>query len=334
MVAAAASEATAERVLLLERFEADPEAAGFLTAVELGRRHSNATTTPTPVTTNWPTLSEIGAEATIRYLAAMHAAFWQGADPAATNGNGAGDLVEPAGADPLSPLAAVAALAGFWHASVAVNEGPMSAHHWAHVRERLAARHDRTAQGPSLDAVLAMAPGAMAVLDVVGDASAFESIARVIAARFPLSLTHRDVHVANVLARPGEGATPDLCVVDWTIAKVDCSLFDLAYLLAFSVEIETRRRHEDAWLAVYADTLVDHGVDRASVPLSAIREWMEASAVQAALFPIMMASLSLQGSLPEAPDSFWVSGLCTRRWNAVVADWDLERRAHALASAR
>jgi hypothetical protein len=110
-----------------------------------------------------------------------------------------------------------------------------------------------------------------AVLDFVGDAmppevrAAGERLTTQMATMLdqaferPRSMAHGDYRADNLFYRPGCEVTP-FAVADWQIIFKGNPVFDLAYLLTGSLDIEVRRRRERELLAIYHARLVADGV--------------------------------------------------------------------------
>lgn len=67
----------------------------------------------------------------------------------------------------------------------------------------------------------------------------------------PSSLTHGDLHCANIIAV----SRSKMAHIDWQAFAVRPVMFDLCYLLGTSVPTDLRRRHENEWIALYYHTL-------------------------------------------------------------------------------
>ena len=78
------------------------------------------------------------------------------------------------------------------------------------------------------------------------------------------TVVHGDYRLDNLMFSP-DGA---VVALDWQTATVGSPTRDLAYFLETSLDVELRRRHEQALLAVYADALVAGGVDRGEAAAS------------------------------------------------------------------
>jgi aminoglycoside/choline kinase family phosphotransferase len=78
------------------------------------------------------------------------------------------------------------------------------------------------------------------------------------------TVVHGDYRLDNLMFSP-DGA---VVALDWQTATVGAPTRDLAYFLETSLDVELRRRHEQALLAVYVDALVAGGVGRGEAEAS------------------------------------------------------------------
>lgn len=90
--------------------------------------------------------------------------------------------------------------------------------------------------------------------------------------RLPQTLLHGDAHLGNTYLLPGHRGG----LLDWQLTVRGYCLHDVSYLLATSLPVEARRRHERDLLARYLERLRELGV--ASVPVfdEAWREYARA----------------------------------------------------------
>ena len=72
------------------------------------------------------------------------------------------------------------------------------------------------------------------------------------------AVVHGDYRLDNLMFS-SEGS---VVALDWQTATVGSPMRDLAYFLETSLDVELRRGHEQELLGIYADALVDGGVDR------------------------------------------------------------------------
>jgi hypothetical protein len=75
----------------------------------------------------------------------------------------------------------------------------------------------------------------------------------------PRTMAHGDYRADNMFFRAGCEIVP-FAVADWQIIFKGNGIFDLAYLLTGSLEIEVRRKHERELLGIYHSRLVAEGV--------------------------------------------------------------------------
>jgi len=71
----------------------------------------------------------------------------------------------------------------------------------------------------------------------------------------PQTLVHHDCHPGNLFwshAKPG--------LLDWQLVRFGEGISDVAYFLATALTPENRRLHEAQLLAIYAQTLLEHGI--------------------------------------------------------------------------
>jgi Phosphotransferase enzyme family len=74
--------------------------------------------------------------------------------------------------------------------------------------------------------------------------------------RLPQTLLHGDSHLGNTYLLPGHRGG----LLDWQLCVRGYCLHDVSYLLATSLTIESRRRHERNLLTGYLERLREHGV--------------------------------------------------------------------------
>jgi len=86
-----------------------------------------------------------------------------------------------------------------------------------------------------------------------------ESIDDLWSIQSPQTVNHGDFHVGNMIFEARGGDCP-LAIIDWQLMVRRGALPDVSYALAFSLEANDRRDHEDALLADYHRALVEHGV--------------------------------------------------------------------------
>jgi len=92
----------------------------------------------------------------------------------------------------------------------------------------------------------------------------------------PQTLTHGDVHPANVVFPDRTGGRPVL--VDWQGSRIDAPMRDIARFLVLGLATEDRRTHEEALLAGYRARLEEHGIDYGSA--NAARDYQAALKLQ------------------------------------------------------
>ena len=80
-----------------------------------------------------------------------------------------------------------------------------------------------------------------------------------LAERAPWTLAHQDFRVENMLF--GNPENDEVVVIDWQGIGRGPGVYDLAYLLGGSMEIELRRENEKALVASYHDELCSNGVE-------------------------------------------------------------------------
>lgn len=78
-----------------------------------------------------------------------------------------------------------------------------------------------------------------------------------IAARGHTALIHGDMRIDNVLF----GSDGAVTVIDWQTITTGSPMRDLAFLLASSLEVDDRRRHERAIVEAYRQALLAAGID-------------------------------------------------------------------------
>lgn len=86
--------------------------------------------------------------------------------------------------------------------------------------------------------------------------------------RLPQTLVHGDSHLGNTYLLPARRGG----LLDWQLCVRGYCLHDVSYLLATSLEIEARRRHERDLLTHYLERLREHGVRE---PPSLEEAWRE-----------------------------------------------------------
>ncbi len=74
--------------------------------------------------------------------------------------------------------------------------------------------------------------------------------------RGPLTVLHRDPQLDNILFDPDGQAI----LLDWQMMGKGRGIWDVAYFLISSVPAQRRRDNEAAWVALYHDALLAHGV--------------------------------------------------------------------------
>lgn len=79
----------------------------------------------------------------------------------------------------------------------------------------------------------------------------------------PPTLVHADFRVDNLFFDEGHGADggPGVIALDWQALALGEGLYDLAYFLGGSIELEQRRATERSLVAAYGRTMRDLGVD-------------------------------------------------------------------------
>jgi hypothetical protein len=165
-----------------------------------------------------------------------------------------------------------------------------------------------------------------AVLDFVGEAMSAEvraagerlttQMATMLDEAFerPRSMAHGDYRADNLFYRLGCKVMP-FAVADWQIVFKGNPVFDLAYLLTGSLEIETRRQRERELLAIYHARLVADGVKRYSFEacLDDYRFWV----MLGLAWPIVaIGTLDTANARGVALFKCWIE-----RAMAAVADW-------------
>jgi len=108
------------------------------------------------------------------------------------------------------------------------------------------------------------------------------------AAEGATTLVHGDYRLDNVMYAPNNLERPPV-VLDWQLVRRGSGAYDLAYLLSQSVPTEQRRRHEEAWLALYLEELDQpgYGEDR-------LRRDFAIGLLQALAIPVAAASATAQ----------------------------------------
>ena len=76
----------------------------------------------------------------------------------------------------------------------------------------------------------------------------------------PLTVTHGDYRLDNMLFGTAEGSTP-LAVVDWQTCTTGPALTDASYFIGAGLQVEDRRKHEEELMREYHRGLVASGVD-------------------------------------------------------------------------
>ena len=115
------------------------------------------------------------------------------------------------------------------------------------------------------------------------------NVNKVLAARSPWTLVHQDCRVENMLF--GEIGSDHVAVIDWQGIGRGPSSYDLAYLLGGSVETDLRREHEDRWISLYHEALLEEGVMNYSI--KDLREDYQMSHLQGGLATAMFTAGSL-----------------------------------------
>jgi hypothetical protein len=86
----------------------------------------------------------------------------------------------------------------------------------------------------------------------------YQKINQTLAARSPWTIAHQDFRVENMMfGDPGSG---EVVVLDWQGIGRGPGVYDLAYILGGSMDIELRREHEDSLVRTYHDQLIASGV--------------------------------------------------------------------------
>jgi hypothetical protein len=135
------------------------------------------------------------------------------------------------------------------------------------------------------------------------------------AARGPYTLTHSDMRGDNLLF-VGSPSMSNLVVLDWQMAVRSRGAYDLAYFLIGSLQVDDRRRWQDALIDRYVAGLARHGVsgyDSARC-LQDMREW---TLVLVSTSP----ALSAADTGNERGRQFVTQMLS--RWAAAAADYDV-----------
>lgn len=76
----------------------------------------------------------------------------------------------------------------------------------------------------------------------------------------PVTLTHNDFRLDNMLFAPAPGARKPVAVVDWQTASKGAAANDVAYFIGAGLTREERPKHEQALLRYYHDALTGNGV--------------------------------------------------------------------------
>ena len=84
---------------------------------------------------------------------------------------------------------------------------------------------------------------------------------RELLSRDPLTLTHGDFRVANLLFDDSVQGPESVVVVDWEAVGRSRGAYDIASFLGGALHAETRRLHEHDLLQTYHRGLIDNGVD-------------------------------------------------------------------------
>lgn len=79
----------------------------------------------------------------------------------------------------------------------------------------------------------------------------------------PLTCTHRDIHLDNVLFGVGEGDAPAI-ILDWQAAGRGKGVSDVAYFMISSVPSGQRRQTEQGLLRLYHTLLLENGIENYS----------------------------------------------------------------------
>jgi aminoglycoside/choline kinase family phosphotransferase len=168
-----------------------------------------------------------------------------------------------------------------------------------------------------------------AVLDFVGEAMPAEvrdagarlatQMARMLDQAYerPRTMAHGDYRADNMFFRPGCEIVP-FAVADWQIVFKGNAVFDLAYLLTGSLDVDVRRSRERELLALYHGRLVAKGVRGYSLDdcLDDYRFWV----MLGLAWPVVAI-----GTLDTANDR---GVLLFRTWieraMAAIVDWDAQ----------
>jgi hypothetical protein len=133
----------------------------------------------------------------------------------------------------------------------------------------------------------------------------------------PRTMAHGDYRADNMFFRPGCAAIP-FAVADWQIVFKGNAVFDLAYLLTGSLDVDVRRARERELLALYHGRLVAEGVWGYSLDdcLDDYRFWV----MLGLAWPVVAI-----GTLDTANDR---GVLLFRTWieraMAAIVDWDAQ----------
>lgn len=82
---------------------------------------------------------------------------------------------------------------------------------------------------------------------------------KALAAKTPMTLIHSDYRVENILF--GDPAADEVVVIDWQGMARGPAIYDVAYLLSGSLDVELRRAHERDLVNTYVARLAERGVD-------------------------------------------------------------------------
>ena len=121
---------------------------------------------------------------------------------------------------------------------------------------------------------------------------------------------HGDYRLDNLLF-PDDG--PGVCAVDWQTLSLALPARDLAYVVATSLPVAERRRHEEALVAAYHERLVGYGV--ADYPLEAAWDDYRFAMLQGPLVAVLGC---IYGTRTERGDTMF--GTMVRRTCAAIRD--------------
>lgn len=76
----------------------------------------------------------------------------------------------------------------------------------------------------------------------------------------PVTITHQDYRLDNMLVRHARDGEPEIYVVDWQTCRPGAGTEDLAYFLGGGLPTDLRREHEEMLVRAYHARLVDAGV--------------------------------------------------------------------------